>query len=226
MIHYHGTPITPKQELLRMSGRHFCVSFAEPRDLNDCLEIGQSVMLDNGAYTAYTKGARLNVKGFCEWVDACLQHPHWAVIPDVIDGDVSAQRELIACWPFPKDLSAPVFHIALPTDWLLELADSYPRICIGSSGPYWQVGSKSWCRRMDEVFEALTKKRRYLPWLHGMRMLGQSGSRFPLASADSTNVARNYKTRRVSPDVMAERIDAVQPQRRWKRAPQLEIEMF
>lgn len=57
-LHYHGTPITPRSQLLKMSGRNFCVSFVEPRDLGVCLDIGQSVMLDNGAFSAFTRGVK------------------------------------------------------------------------------------------------------------------------------------------------------------------------
>lgn len=223
MIHYHGTPISPRKELMKMSGRHFCVSFAHPQDIDVCLDIGQSVMLDNGAFSAFTKGKELDFNGFCNWCDQHLQHPHWAVIPDVIDGDESQQRELLKKWHYPKELSAPVWHLGLSIDWLLELTDNYEKVCFGSSGQYWKIGSDSWHRRMDEAFEALTSKRRFLPWIHGMRMLGQSDGKYPLASADSTNVARNFKDKNQDPDVMASRIDSMQPSRKWKKNPQIEL---
>lgn len=224
MIHYHGTPITPRAQLLEMRGRHFCVSFARPEDLRTVLEIGQSVMLDNGAFSAFTRGQQMDEAGFLSWVEEHCCHPHWAVVPDVIDGTVDQQRERIASWPLPPELSAPVWHLGLPTDWLLELADNWPRICLGSSGAYWQVGSEAWGRRMDEAFEALHRTRKHLPWIHGMRMLGQCGGRWPLASADSTNVARNYKRNKEHPDKMAERIDAIQPAKVWlPKVGQLEL---
>ena len=47
MIHYHGTPLTPKEQLYNMAGKHFCVSFADARDADVCLQIGQSIMWDN-----------------------------------------------------------------------------------------------------------------------------------------------------------------------------------
>lgn len=206
-----------------MAGRHFCVSYARPDDLDDCLRIGQSVMLDNGAFTAFTQGKKLDIPGFYAWLDEHLSHPHWAVVPDVIDGTEDEQRESAKGWPFPKELSAPVWHLALSIDWLLELADNWPRICLGSSGQYWEIGSQAWCKRMDEAFNALSSKRRHLPWIHGMRMLGQSDGPWPLASADSTNVARNFKTIHVHPDVMAARIDAVQPAKKWRGNPQMEL---
>lgn len=42
MIHYHGTPITPRERLYELAGRSFCVSFADPRDVRVCHEIGQT----------------------------------------------------------------------------------------------------------------------------------------------------------------------------------------
>jgi hypothetical protein len=204
-----------------MSGRHFCVSFAEPRDLEDCLRIGQSVMLDNGAFSAFTRGKQMDFEGYYQWVDEHLQHPHWAVVPDVIDGTAEQQRQLIEQWPFPRELSAPVWHLGLSLEWLVELATEWPRICLGSSGAYWQVGSPAWCERMDQAYEVLTRQFKRLPWVHGMRMLGQSGNRWPLASADSTNVARNFKRNQEQPDEMAGRIDAIQPARRWKQSAQM-----
>jgi len=223
MIHYHGTPITPRKALLEMSGRHFCVSFAEPRDIDECLRIGQSVMLDNGAFTAFTQGKPMDVVGYIAWCEEHLTHPHWAVIPDVIDGEEDQQRAGIAGWPFPAELSAPVWHLGLSLDWLLELSDNWPRIALGSSGAYWQVGSPAWIKRMDEVFDSLASHRRHLPWIHGMRMLGQCDGPWPLASADSTNVARNHATIGIHPELMAARIDSKQPAKRWKQTPQIPL---
>ena len=52
MIHYHGTPISPVSALYEIAGRHFCVSHQAPQDVQRAHMIGQSVMLDNGAFTA------------------------------------------------------------------------------------------------------------------------------------------------------------------------------
>ena len=59
-IHYHGTPITPAAQLARMAGEHFCVSFYRPDNADVCEVIGQSVLWDNGAFSAYTKGVELD----------------------------------------------------------------------------------------------------------------------------------------------------------------------
>lgn len=221
MIHYHCTPITPRAHLLEMRGSHFCVSHLEPRDIDVCLEIGQSVMLDNGAFSVFTRGLKLDFEGYCAWVDQHLQHPHWAIIPDVIGGSVEDQRAYLSRWQFPRELSAPVFHLHLPFEWLAELIDSYPKICLGSSAQYWQVGSPSWERRMDEIFEFLCR-RKYLPWIHGLRMLGMSSGRWPLASADSSNVARNHN-REASAAEMAWRLDGINPSKKFRKSTQIEL---
>ena len=113
MIHYHGTPITPRKHLLKMSGKNFCVSYAHPHDIKVVLDIGQSVMMDNGAFSVFTKNKRFNKEEYVSWVENYLTPPHWAVIPDVIGGNVSDQKNLLKTWNLPKDLSAPVFHLHL-----------------------------------------------------------------------------------------------------------------
>lgn len=225
MIHYHGTPITPNAQLARMAGRHFCVSFARPDNLRTCLQIGQSLMLDNGAFSAFTRGTPLDTRAYYRWLSDILAPPHWAVIPDVIDGDVGQQRDLIQQWPQEYGhLGAPVWHLGLPIDWLLELCDRFPRVCLGSSGAYWKVGGEAWCRRMDEAFNALHRTER-LTWIHGLRMLGQTDGGWPLASADSTNVAQNFK-RSGCAECLAAGLDAQQAALWWRpREVQADLEL-
>lgn len=218
-LHFHGTPLSPRSELLKLAGKNFCVSFAEPRDADWCLAKGQSVLWDSGAFTAFTQGKPVDWAKYYAWLEPRLGHPHWAIIPDVIDGSVEEQRRLVSEWPFDAWLGAPVWHMALPIDYLLSLADEWPRVCFGSSGRYWQVGSDDWCRRADQAFDALAK-RGPLPWVHMLRGLALSGDRWPFASADSVNVARNYKDAQVCPERMARRIDAVQNPIKWTTPPQ------
>lgn len=229
IIHFHGTPITPKDQLLRMAGRHFCVSYFRPDNLETCLKIGQSVMFDNGAFSAKTRGQALDVPGYYAWLEPMLAHPHWAVIPDVIDGTEDEQRKLRWAWrqrfPLQMQLGAPVWHLGLSLDYLLEICDAYERVCFGSSGQYWEVGSPAWAGRMDEAFNYLHQHRARLPWVHGLRMLSQVRGGWPLASADSTNVGRNFKDQAPGcAECLASRIDAEQPVLRWKpRAVQMEL---
>lgn len=189
-VSYHGTPITPAAQLARMAGEHFCVSFYRPDNADVCEAIGSSVLWDNGAFSAYTRGALIVERDLYAWLEPRLYHPHRAVVLDVIDGNVELQRDAIKRWPFPRALSWPVWHLDKPLDYLSELADEWGALCLGSAGEYWQIGSPAWMRRMDQAFEHLAKRGR-LPWLHGLRMLGQV-KQWPLASADSTNVAQNF----------------------------------
>lgn len=217
-IHYHGTPLTPRAALMTLAGKHFCVPFSDPRDADACHGIGQSIMFDNGAFSAHTRGVALDVGGYHRWLEARLGHPHWAVIPDAIDGSEADQRALMAQWPFGV-LGAPVWHLGLSLDYLLALADEWPRICFGSSGRYWQVGSPDWCRRVDAAFDALATRHARMPWVHMLRGMAMSGDRWPFASVDSVNVARNHKDTATDPERMARRIDSIQSPVLWRSGP-------
>lgn len=228
MIHYHGTPITPKSQLEAMRGRNFCVSFADPRDLARCLQIGQSVMFDNGAFSVFTRArnkgeqAELDVQAYYEWLDPVLDHPHWAVMPDKIGGTQEEQAVMRASWPrnlfCGYELCAPVFHLHFPLEALHALCLGFPRVCLGSSGEFWIVGSESWRHRMDRIFNYLAQKFVRLPYLHGLRMMGQANE-WPMASADSTNVAQNHHLYR-SAEELAHKLDGNNIRYRWKQRPE------
>lgn len=218
-IHYHGTPLTPRAELYKMAGKHFCVSFANPSDADICAQIGQSVMWDNGAFVFYRAGKKdPDWLAFYAWVEARIGHPHWAVVPDVIDGDVQDNLRLISECPLRPQDAAVVWHLGEPLDHLKKLVDlGYAKLCFGSSGAYWQVGSEAWARRVDDAFNELIRAYGSLPWVHMLRGLAVCGDRWPFASADSTNVARNFKNKgaETDPERMARRIDAIQCPVRW-----------
>jgi len=215
MIHYHGTPLTPRFDMIKMAGKCFCVSFANPNDADWCLANGQSVLWDSGAYSAFLRKETVDWNAYYAWLEPRLGHPHWAIIPDVIDGQMQDQVELVATWPFAKALGAPVWHMALPISYLLHLAQEWPRICFGSSGMYWQVGSDAWSRRADDAFNSL-ERAGLRPWIHMLRGLDLAGDRWPFASADSVNVARNFKRNFICPERMARRIDGIQNPIRWQ----------
>jgi hypothetical protein len=215
MMKYHGTPITPKHQLERMSGRNFCVPYPRPDNLAQCLRLAQSIMFDNGAFSAKTRGQPFDLHGFYAWVEPILAHPHWAVVPDVIDGSVDDQRTMVATWPHRREFGVPVWHLGLPIDYLLELCDQWGKVCLGSAGAYWNVGSASWAGRMDEAFNAMARTFGRLPWTHGLRMLGQVSGPWPLSSADSTGVAQNYKRDTGCADCKAAPIDATNPTPIW-----------
>lgn len=222
MIHYHGTPITPRAKLLELAGRCFCVSFAHPQDVRVCHEIGQSIMLDNGAFTQWRSRRSVNLPAYYEWCERWLAYrTTWAVIPDVIEGTERENDRLVAAWPF-GDRGAPVWHMHEHIHRLLRLAEEWPRVCIGSSGDYRNVGDHEWRRRMAETMDSLCPDGPAPTWLHMLRGMKLAGGPYPFASADSTNIARNHAgvptlgMRPRSPRAMADRLDQSQSPAHWR----------
>lgn len=221
MIHYHGTPITPNHQLERMAGMHFCVSFHRPDQLDRCLRIGQSLLLDNGAFSTWRIGAPFDERGYYAWLDKILVPPHWAIIPDAIGAGELENDEMLRRWPRSefRDLGAPVWHLDESVDRLERLVDAWPRVCLGSAGHYKEVGTPAWSSRMDEAFNVVARSAARLPWIHGLRMLGQTAGGWPLASADSTNVAQNWKRDTGCAFCKASAIDAQQVPSLWNPRP-------
>lgn len=201
MIHYHGLPITPNTVACSaISSGHAFVSFRYPSQLGLVLEVAQSFAVDNGAFSAWKSGKPVNDwNEFYNWVAELHRYPSFdfAVIPDVIDGDEYANDKLVAEWPWKtakdKWVGAPVWHLHESIERLARLAKEFPRICLGSSGEYAEVGNAKWYNRMAEAMNAICDKHgRPICKIHGLRMLNPDVfTRFPFASADSTNIAQN-----------------------------------
>lgn len=197
MIHYHGTPMTPAGDMVKsFSGKHAMVSFERPDQIEVAAEICQSVVLDNGAFSAWKNNVPHDFYGYEKWAEKWLLHPSvdWAVIPDVIDGDEKENDEMLARWGLPCHYSVPVWHLHESLDRLKRLCDGrYPRVALGSSGKFSFVGDIDWWKRMSEAMRTICDSSgRPIVRLHGLRMLDPGVfSRLPLASADSCNVARN-----------------------------------
>jgi hypothetical protein len=101
-----------------------------------------------------------------------------------------------------------------------RMVNAYPKVCLGSSGEFWEIGTAAWCSRMDEIFNYLARTESRMPWIHGLRMLGQHSGPWPLASADSTNVAQNFKRDTGCAECKAAPIDGRQPAPRWNLRPE------
>ena len=197
-IHYHGADINglgpecKTQTLETLAGKFFCVSFAYPRQVKRCHEIGQGVMLDCGAFSFFTKGKGVDWEEYYKWIEPWLESPTtWAVIPDVIDGAEDNNKSLVLGCKFPRHKMAPVWHLHESLDYLRWIADTHHRFCFGSSREYWQVGSDSWHRRISEAFEAIWDRK---PWVHMLRGMQCSDMQYPFGSVDSTDIARHHHT--------------------------------
>lgn len=238
MIHYHGSPITPATAALRaINSGHSFVSFQHPEQLGLALEVAQTFAIDNGAFSAWRSGKPIiDWSRYYAWVAELHLYPSFdfAVIPDVIDGDEAANDGLITEWPWRKTapwVGAPVWHMHESLERLFRLAMEFPRICIGSSGEYAVVGSPRWWIRMAEAMDVLCDKSgRPICKIHGLRMLDpEVFTRFPFASADSTNIGQNIgidskwrgpytpASKESRAQVMRERIEAYQSQTFWVR---------
>ncbi len=223
MIHYHGTPITPRDILLDLAGCNFCVSFAAPAQVEICHQIGQSVMLDNGAFSFWNKKKPTNWPGYMDWAEPWLDYQTtWAVIPDVIGGTAEENDVLLVDW-FKRGLKrgAPVWHLHEPLDRLQRLCQVFPRVCFGSSAEYRNVGSVTWHRRMEEAFNSIDGTD---VWLHMLRGMKMSGSDYPFSSVDSADVAVNHHRPQNTALKMVRRWDALQNPAKWVPRNQLTLE--
>lgn len=202
MIKYHGTPFggSNQEAAEALIGRHAFVSFASPQQLQVALEVCQSVAFDNGAFSAWKSDKVIDWDDYFRWVQKYQRHPRldWAIIPDVIDGDESANLKLISRWTqwFHADaipLGVPVWHMHESDVKLKWLATAYPRLAIGSSAEYATVGSCEWHQRMNWamglICDANGQPRTKIHMLRGLDPA--VFTMYPFASADSTNAARN-----------------------------------
>jgi hypothetical protein len=235
VIHYHGGPITPESCARRAwRQRHAFVSFAHPRQIDLAAAVCQSFALDNGAFSLWKAGKATDWPAYYEWAERWLRHPacDWAVIPDVIEGTEAENDALVREWPLGF-AGVPVWHLNESIERLVRLADDWPRVALGSAAEY-DVSRPSAClARLDEALARITDSDGYpVVKLHGLRMLNPAiTQRVPLASADSTNVARNIgmdgawrggyqpATKEARTDVLIERIEWTETPGVWVETP-------
>ena len=198
MIHYHGTPISGKKTDASefLVGRHALISYEYQRDIDIVAEVCQSFILDNGAFTKWKKGGKVDIGGYIEWVGKYSKYPNfdWCLIPDVIDGNEKQNMELVEMWQmYGSGKGVPVWHMHESWDYLEFLMDEFDTVAIGSSGQWATPGTKKWWTRMDQVMirccdvDGFAKVK-----FHGLRMLDpEVFQNIPLSSADSTNAGVN-----------------------------------
>ena len=195
MIQYHGTPIGGKasEAAQFLCGRHALVSFAYPDQLHVVRECSASFVVDNGAFSEWRNGKKVDVAAYIQFIRECQKSPRfdWAIIPDVIAGTEQENDYLIAAWP-SELRGVPVWHLHESLERAERLSRNHRTVCIGSSGQWSRPGTNDWWSRMNEACDAFCDDGIPRCRIHGLRMLDPAiFSHLPLASADSTNCAQN-----------------------------------
>lgn len=244
MIHYHGLPITPATAAVKaIETGHAFISYAHSDQLGLAVEVCQSFAVDNGAFSAWKSGSPIkDWSNFYGWAEQCKRIPacDFSVIPDVIDGSEADNDTLLAEWPHGNWFGAPVWHLNESIARLERLAADYPRVCFGSSGQYANIGTTEWWVQMAVAIRAISDKDgRPLVKIHGLRMLNPSiFTKFPFASADSTNIGRNIgidqswkgnympPSKEVRAQVMRTRIESYNAPARWSFAIPTQTQQF
>ena len=235
MIHYHGLPITPATVAHKaIEAGHAFVSFRHNDQLTIAIEVCQSFAIDNGAFSAWKSGNP--VKDWTEFYDWALNlkkvpNCDFAVIPDVIDGSEADNDALLKDCPLPNWFGAPVWHMHESLERLEQLANTYVRVCLGSSGEYSTVGTQQWWSKIGQAMRVICDDLgRPCCKLHGLRMLDtEIFTKLPFSSADSTNIGRNVgidvhwkhgnylpPTKEMRAQVMRSRIEAHNSPSVWK----------
>ncbi len=196
VIRYHGGPITPvKAAMEAWRDGHAMISFANPGQIATAFEYAGDVALDNGAFSLWGKGERVDVAEYRAFVDKWRRHPAfgWCVIPDIIDGTEEESDHLIHTWPLPRSISVPVWHLHESLGKLEWLVESSPRVAIGSSGEFADIGTPRWKVRIAEAMAICCDGDGYpRTKLHGLRQMDNDvTSNVPYSSVDSCNIARN-----------------------------------
>jgi hypothetical protein len=202
-----GTPVTPKALLPSLAGSSFCVSHADPRDLERVIElVGEEeiLVLDNGAFSHWRQGhGAIDRTKFWRWANcAQARSPEAvAVIPDVIEGsenenllEVSwALREELA--EFPERTMA-IWHLNESLEQLETLCRLMNFVGFGSCAQFDVQRKRSAymdrIREASEVVDRVEREHDRRPWIHLMRGLGVFAELTRFESADSTNVAVNH----------------------------------
>ena len=192
MIKYHGTPVTPRNIFFKaLTNRNALISFANPQDIKVAFENCNKVILDNGAFSMWTKKKKTNWNKYYDWVKEYSNRDFY-FIPDVIDGSEIENDALLKDNPFSDGV--PIWHIAESFERLERLASDYDFIAFGSSGEYSELGTEKWHSRMNEAMRVVCNKDGDPQVkIHMLRCLNPKiFTKYPFFSGDSTNLARNH----------------------------------
>ena len=243
MIRYHGGPITPdKAAIEAWRDGHAMISFANPQQIELAFEYAGEVAIDNGAFSLWGNGKRVDVDAYLKFLEPWTKHPAfgWCVIPDIIDGTEAENAALIDAWPLQNYISVPVWHMHESLETLEWLCADFPRVAIGSSGEFADIGTERWKVRLAQAMDVCCDEEGFpTTRLHGLRQMDNDiTSNVPYASVDSCNIARNIgidsawtgtyspKNKDTRALVMRDRIASHAVARRWTGCWGRNLELF
>lgn len=222
---YIGTPVTPADVLLTLAGKAFCLTYyyRDKFNLVTMEALASLLMIDWGGYPAWKNGEDLNEEyraGYYQWVDPILDRPTtWAVIPDIIGAPSQINDALLKEWPHGRERGAPVYHLDAEMmqgpSRMLRLLDEYPRVCIGWAEKDLPILGEDHRRCLDILWNEIAKRHRRTPVVHHFRGTQLATHRWPFATLDSTDVARNHHRPQNTARAMADRWDAAQCPAKW-----------
>jgi hypothetical protein len=219
----HGLPITPAHLLEQLAGESFCVSFADPRQIERAIALQDPagmLMLDNGAFSHWRSGqGKIDAPAFFAWANdvQARSAAAVAVVPDVIQGSelenwAEASRALeLSAYP---DRLMFVWHMNDSLDQLARAAQTFRFIAFGSCAEYdVQRQRKAYLARVEQarkVIDAAAELTGSRCWVHLMRGTACVTEILWVQSTDSTNVARNHCRTKGQPEHVRAFADRIQ----------------
>lgn len=209
---YHGTPITPNNVFEEhIPFRNALVSFARPDQFNLAKKYAKEIMIDNGAFSIWSKSKKAKNKAvtnwdcYFKWIEDIYPDITEFILPDVIDGSEAENDALLNECSLMNGI--PVWHVNESFERLERLAADYPYIAFGSAGEFSVLGTKKWHEKVGRAMKILSDEDGYPNTrVHMLRCLNHKiFSKYPFYSGDSTNLARNHA--RDTPEKILERLE-------------------
>jgi len=197
MIKYYGTPLTPNRIFDdALLDKNTLIPFPRPDNLNRAMDVCNYIIIDNGAFTLWRKGGKIDWNEYYEFLQPIKERIKFYFIPDVIDGTEEENDHLITDY-FLRDETKgiPIWHVNESFDRLERLMRSFDYVAIGSAGEYAQLGTHKWHMRMNDIMSVMCDKDGYPKVkIHMLRCLDPKiFTRYPFHSGDSTSLAQNHK---------------------------------
>lgn len=177
---------------------------ATTKELEISYELGHSLFLDSGAFTAFTKGVKISPREYARFIwryqsraRAAGRENFWDVCSS-LDFIGSGEEAAQASFKFFQEIQGyltphgmdvkPVFHVREPNHWLERyVGEGYPYILIGGMVPE----TTRWLRiRLDELWSRILTNPDGTPKVkvHGFGLTDQDLMfRYPWYSVDSSS---------------------------------------